>query len=66
MELNNRYLWIACTKDELELPVIVADTCSELAEKLDITYSSICNAIRRGGGSKEYKIRRVEVLASDL
>lgn len=54
------FYWVACTKDHLELPVIVADTSLELARKIGITYSSIINAIRRNGGSKEYKIIKVE------
>ena len=66
MLANYNYLWLACTKDELELPIIVADSCTELAEKIGITYSSVCNAIRRGGGSAKYTIRRVEVDKSDL
>lgn len=27
-----RYIWMAITKDELELPVAIADTARELAE----------------------------------
>ena len=63
---KSNYFWVACTKDELELPLIVAETCVELAEKIGVTYSSIINATRRNGGSKKYIIRKVEEIEEDF
>ena len=38
---NIKYLYMAVTKDEYELPIAVADSVSELAEMLDMEPTTI-------------------------
>lgn len=57
--------WIAVTADRYELPVIVADTSSELAEKLGTTPTAIrVRAHKQQDGSKSglriYKVEELE------
>lgn len=56
--------WIAVTADKYELPVIVADSSTELAEKLGTTATSIrVRACKQKDGSKSgVRIYKVEVL----
>ena len=56
--------WIAVTADKYELPVIVADSSTELAEKLGTTATSIrVRACKQTDGSKSgVRIYKVEVL----
>lgn len=57
--------WLAVTADKYELPVIVADSSSELAEKLGTTAASIrVRACKQKDGSKSgiriYKVEELE------
>lgn len=57
--------WIAVTADQLELPVIVADSSVELAEKLGTTPTAIrVRACKQQDGSKSglriYKVEELE------
>lgn len=57
--------WIAVSADKYELPIIVADTSSELAEKLGTTATSIrVRACKQQDGSKAgvriYKVEELE------
>ena len=56
--------WIAVSADEYELPIIVADSSSELAEKLGTTATSIrVRACKQQDGSKAgVRIYKVEEL----
>lgn len=60
-------LWLAVTADRYELPIIVADSSSELAEKLGTTPTAIrVRACRGQDGSKSgIKIYKVEELKED-
>lgn len=53
-------LWLYVTNDELELPIIVADSVKELAEKMGVTasniYSNINGAKYRGGNSRYKRV----------
>lgn len=57
-------LWMCVTPDEYELPIAIADTCSELAKILSVSESAIRSAeskYRTGTYrySAKYKIVRV-------
>ena len=60
-----KYLWMAVTPDEYELPLCVADTARELAEKYGTTTNTIIT-LERGGysgkinGKKYVKVRNDE------
>lgn len=60
--------WVAVSADKYELPIIVADTSSELAEKLGTTATSVrVRACKNNDGSKGgIRIYRVEDLEEDL
>ena len=53
-------LWLYVTDDEYELPIVVADSVKELADKLDVTtsniYSAIHHAEKRGGNSRYKRV----------
>ena len=53
--------WIACTKDEYELPVAVADTAEQLAARIGISKSTayrLASTDQRGHLFKIIKIDR--------
>lgn len=57
--------WLAVTADKYELPVIVADTSSELAKKLGTTPTAIrVRVCKQQDGSKSgvriYKVEELE------
>ena len=60
-------LWLAVTADELELPIVVADSSSELAEKLGTTPTAIrVRAHKKQDGSKAgVRIYRIDVLEEE-
>ena len=39
-------LWMLVTEDQYELPIIVADTVTELARKANTTASAICQTMK--------------------
>lgn len=53
------YYWVACTKDEYELPVFVADTCIALGIWLGMLPSSVVNSANNKTCAKNYKIVKV-------
>lgn len=61
----NKYYWLCVETDEYELPLYVADSARELAEKFDTTGHNVeCNVARgdngRCSGRKFMKIPRKE------
>lgn len=60
-------LWLAVTADELELPIIVADSSVELAEKLGTTPTAIrVRACKQKNGLKcGVRIYRIDVLEDE-
>lgn len=60
-------LYMAVTPDELELPMVVADSCAELAGifnvKTHVVYSAISH--RQSGKNSGRKFVRVEVNDND-
>ena len=65
--MGNKYLWIAVTADEYELPICVADSAQELANKFGVTDNTIRNCVMRGrsgrqNGYKYLKVRREDEL----
>ena len=57
----NKYYWLCVEADEYELPLAVADTAKELADRLGITETTVYNCVmrRRGGRENGYKYMKV-------
>ena len=72
---KQRYLWMAVTADEYELPLAVEDTAAALARRLGVSENTVRTVEYRGkneryrrtkkgpipGFGTRYKIRKVEV-----
>lgn len=61
----NKYYWLLVEVDEYELPLVVADSARELAEKCDTTKHNVetfvsKNSTGRNRGTKYIKVRREE------
>ena len=75
MMSKQRYLWLAVTADEYELPLAVENTAAELARRLGVSENTVRTKEYRGkneryrrtkkgpipGFGTRYKIRKVEV-----
>ena len=75
MMSKQRYLWLAVTADEYELPLAVEDTAAALARRLGVSENTVRTMEYRGkneryrktrkgpmpGFGTWYKIRKVEV-----
>lgn len=65
--MRKRIIWMMVTMDKFELPLVVADTAAELAQKCGTTenciYSTVSHLDR--GDLKTAKFRRVEVDLDD-
>lgn len=66
MEYKSKYYWVAVETDEYELPLYVADSARELAEKFDTTKHNVeCNVCRgdngRMSGRRFLKVPRKEM-----
>lgn len=60
-----KYLWMAVTADEYELPICVADTARELGEKYGVTADTVITLARDASsgkiiGKKYVKVRNDE------
>ena len=72
---KQRYLWMAVTADEYELPLAVEDTAAALARRLGVSENTVRAVEYRGknemyrrtrkgpmpGFGTRYKVRKVEV-----
>lgn len=72
---KQRYLWLAVTADEYELPLAVENTAAELARRLGVSEDTVRVMESRGkneryrktrkgpmpGFGTRYKVRKVEV-----
>lgn len=58
---KKQLIWMACTNDEYQLPVVVGDTAKELGKLLGVSSQAIENAVYRGGKSKGLNIVRVNI-----
>lgn len=61
----NKYLWLLVEADEYELPLVVADSARELAEKCGTTKHNVETFVSkkssgRNRGTKYLKVRREE------
>lgn len=61
----NKYLWLLVEADEYELPLVVADTARELAEKCGTTKHNVETFVSKKSngrikGTKYVKVRREE------
>lgn len=61
-----KYLWLAVTADEYELPLAVADTAKELGEMLGISDSTVENCALRGWNGRISGRRFVKVRNEDV
>ena len=71
---KQRYLWLAVTADEYELPLVVEDTAAALARRLGVSENTVRAVEYRGknemyrrtrkgpmpGFGTRYKVRKVE------
>lgn len=55
----NKYLWLAVTADQYELPIYIEDTAKELAKKLNI---HTCNVISEASTGRVRKRTGVRIL----
>lgn len=55
----NDYLYMACTDDEYELPIAVADTATELAQMVGVTRDSLYSMMTHKIGHY-YKVKENE------
>ena len=72
---KQRYLWLAVTADEYELPLVIEDTAAALARRLGVSENTVRTVEYRGkneryrkprkgpmpGFGTRYKVRKVEV-----
>lgn len=75
MMSKKRYLWLAVTADEYELPLVIEDTAAALARRLGVSENTVRTVEYRGkkeryrktrkgpmpGFGTRYKVRKVEV-----
>lgn len=59
---DNNSVWMLVTDDEYELPLMVADTSKELAEKLGVSANTIRSAYSHSQHRKDKCIYRKVVL----
>ena len=62
-EIMGKYLWLAVEADQYELPLVVADSARELAEKCGTTKHNIETFVckQSSGRTKGYKYIKVSV-----
>lgn len=58
-------IWLAVTDDKYELPVMIADSSRELAQRLGINVNIIMKARAQGRASQKYKLRFEKVSMDD-
>ena len=72
---KQRYLWLAVTANEYELPLVIEDTAAALARRLGVSENTVRTVEYRGkneryrktrkgpmpGFGTRYKVRKVEV-----
>ena len=61
MNTGSRYYWMLVSQDKYEWPLVIADTCGELAQMLGKTEKNAYNAVMLAEkrGSKNSIYRRV-------
>ena len=62
--MNKKYLYMLVTKDEYELPLVVADSIAQLARELSISPNVISSAMSKAS-EKGYKCMYVKVECED-
>ena len=54
--------WMACSADKYELPIFIEETVRGLANKIGVTHSAICLALKNESiVDRKYIIRRVKI-----
>ena len=61
--MRKKYLWLAVTPDQYELPLAVADTAEQLAAMFGLTRGSVINLVSKNapGTQSGRKFVKVEV-----
>lgn len=62
----SKYLWLAVTADEYELPLVVADSAEELGAKFGVKANTVISAIARGYNGRENGYKYVRVLNNGI
>lgn len=57
-----KYLWMCVEADEYELPLAVADTAKELAEKCGVTTNNVILSAKFDLGGKKTKTKYIRVM----
>ena len=58
-------VWMKVTKDKYELPLVVADSCKELASMCDVAISTIVVSVKRCRDNPQYTSQYVKVEISE-
>lgn len=53
-----KYIWMAVTSDEYELPIFVEESSTKLAQKLGITVGSVLSSVFKGSNGR-YSGRKI-------
>ena len=64
-DMSSKYLWIAVDADEYELPLYVADSARELAEKFGTTKHNVECLVYHGRGGRISGRRFLKVLKEE-
>ena len=60
-----KYLWLAVSVDEYELPLMVADTAEELGKAYGLGKNAVCDAVIKGNSGRISGRKFVKVSVSD-
>ena len=60
-----KFLWLAVTADEYELPIFVEDTAEKLAKKCGLTTGAIFRSISRNSKNQRLKSKIIKVAIDD-
>ena len=60
-----KYLWLAVSVDEYELPLMVADTAAELSKAYGLGKNTVCDAVVRGNSGKNSGRKFIRVPIED-
>lgn len=64
---HGKFLYMAVTGDEYELPIVVAETAREISESLGVDIHNVYNSLRgqRDGKTERAKIRYRRIALED-
>ena len=59
--MKNRYLWLAVTPDEYELPLAVEESAEKLGKRYGLSKKTVASMIRKGANGKRNGHKFVKV-----